>query len=272
MLSVPPEVLLQRLSPMEKDALLRHLLACPGQQDGRQIRHKEGRSKIPNNDTDIPIKERDMLNIQAGIHMSLKEKGEEARKNRIKSLEEEAMEVGLRASRHAFVQLCRRQDREDETERHLIESAQSESLRYYKSLEFVSEVEACLIEEAQRESLTSSAASSSVMSEEELQFIIEDVKRESLACPGMTNEQRLIEEVKRESLMDMRSKSAVSIDSVPLPSMDESVDGRSFISDRKPSARDLTRANEARLPPPLGAHFNCSDSESYEEFLVNLYA
>ena len=274
MFGVPPEVLLQRLSRTEKDALLRHLLARPEQQDGRQTRN-EGRPKIPNNDTNIPIKEMDVLNIQAGIHTSLKEKEEEARKNCLKSIEEEAMEVGIRASKHAFVQHCRRQDREEEMERHIIERVTSESLRYSKSLEFVSEVEACLIEEAQRESLTSSAASSSLMSEEELQVTIEDVKRESLARPGMTNEQRLIEEVKRESLLDIRCKSAASIDSVPLPSvaMDESVDGMSFILDSKPPARDLTRANEAGILPPLGGRFNCSeDSESYEEFLVNLYA
>jgi len=99
--------LLQRLSPNEKDKLLRQFLSTPRKFD-RQRRQEE-KVRIPRSkkNTISFAKEMEALNTQAGLCLSFKEEKEKAS---IRDIDDEAMKLGMRVSKEEFRQLCRRQD------------------------------------------------------------------------------------------------------------------------------------------------------------------
>lgn len=254
---VPPEVLLQRMSPEEKDQLLRQFLSqprqvlgsmlpVPGQQRGEESmsmpgayrqhhsgRARRSRKKYKTPKESLSPQEVEMLDVQTGILMSLKE----AEKPRPKppsnvNVDDEALEFGRRASRDEFRELCRLEDKRKETEQVLLEKAKLESLdechatprfmpendqrllidhvkkesltssnasQNHVVVAMVNKVEDDLLEEAKRTSLTSSATSMSLEDDR----LMEEAKRESLALPPpVSKENRLIEEVKRASLLE----------------------------------------------------------------------
>jgi len=186
-LSSPPEVLLQRLSPDEKDRLLLQLLSSRG-----QINMQAGQD----DKTDLSTRETNLINVQIGILMSLKK--EENLKSRDEdNTDDEALEFGIRASKQDFREHCRTQDQENEDEKALIEHAKSVSLHIQDEEK---EKEKAIIEHAKSVSLQNSTH----MSKEEC--IIERVKQESLACPNfILGEYCIIEEAKRESLVPKSS-------------------------------------------------------------------
>mmetsp|Transcript_20931 Transcript_20931/g.45417 ORF Transcript_20931/g.45417 Transcript_20931/m.45417 type:complete len:347 (+) Transcript_20931:203-1243(+) len=103
--------LLQRLSPNEKDKLLRQFLTTPKKLD-RQ-RRQEDKASIPRSKNTISIaKEMEALKTQAGLWLSFEEEKEKAS---IRDIDDEALKIGMRVSKQEFRQLCRRQDEDSAT-------------------------------------------------------------------------------------------------------------------------------------------------------------
>jgi len=254
----PEELLLQRLSREEKDALLHELLYARQEKASSTIRKMRRR-------------EMDMLNTQMGILVSFNDENEARKKPPSPDLDEEAMHFGMRQSREDWQEYCRKLDQANAMEEALLEEIKAKSLKYDSSncantpeeeqvLEDVKRESLALttrddyaLEEARRESLTTRHDS---ISEEETSQI-EQAKRASLDPPSSLRiEENLIEEAKRESLsystgQEQRLLDEVRYDSLVSQSSSNGVPGRqvteetvecsdlSVVSDRKMPAKEL---------------------------------
>merc|ERR1712194_342551 len=200
------EVLLQQLSPSEKDQLLRQLLPLRG----RLHRHgRPGSTRPPKYDTRVSTGEVavpvEVLDVQTGLFSSFN--GKEVPKCPVDNINEEAIKHGIRVSKQEFRELCCREDQKEEA---LIDEAKRASLRHYNHI--CRKREGWIVNEAKRESLACPNLESQEQIEiEEANQIIEEqiigeAKLESLHFPPMTKEERLVEEVKVESIIAMQAK------------------------------------------------------------------
>jgi hypothetical protein len=175
-----PEMFLQGLTQDERDRLLHQLLTMPHQYGGT---HDTSRNRQKT------TMETDIINLQHGIMMSLRE--QEQRSRWSGNTEDESMELGRRASESEYNEYCRRRRQDEENDARLLAIAKSKSLR---GASFDQED----LERARAESLYSP-------SHEQVQAeLIDSVKRVSLdKAYGMTREEQLIDDVKRASYMTL---------------------------------------------------------------------
>ena len=249
----PEELLLQRLSPEEKDALLQELLYARQEKASSTIRKMRRR-------------EMDMLNTQMGILVSFNDKNEARKKPPSPDLDEEAMQFGMRQSREDWQEYCRKLDQANEMEEALLEEIKAKSLKYDSSictntpeeeqvLEDVKRESLALtsrddyaLEEARRESLTTRHDS---ISEEEIS-LIEQAKRASLDPPSSLRiEESLLEEAKRESLSYSTGQEQRLLDEVKYDSLisqsSSSAPGRQ-VTEETVESSDLSVVSDRKMP------------------------
>ena len=228
------DAIMQNLSQTEKDKLLLQLLQSR-QQDTTPPSSGSSGSKPPPTmpvpshhpsssvgDTTSQKKKQqeiDILSSQYGIYMSLKEE-EAIKKSPPLNIDEEAMTMGIKASRVDYETYCRKLDHAKEMDNVLFEKAKVQSLQGCSS---TSEEEQEILEEVTRESLTDTSyiaqeematieevkrASLTPLSSSSIEEdLIEEAMRESLVCPRLTEEKRIIDSIKRESLLSCSSPS-----------------------------------------------------------------
>merc|ERR1712194_597264 len=195
-----------RWGDREKDQLLRQLLPLRG----RLHRHgRPGSTRPPKYDTRVSTGEVavpvEVLDVQTGLFSSFN--GKEVPKCPVDNINEEAIKHGMRGSKQEFRELCCREDQKEEA---LIDEAKRASLRHYNHI--CRKREGWIVNEAKRESLACPNLESQEQIEiEEANQIIEEqiigeAKLESLHFPPMTKEERLVEEVKVESIIAMQAK------------------------------------------------------------------
>lgn len=193
-----PEAILQRLSPREKDQLLRQYLSFTLPHPGRQVKGNEVAS-IPSGKSDLSPQERELLNIQSGIHMSYKEFGHRTDDD----LNDGALKLGIDVSRRDFQEHCHKRELETKMEKAMLKQAEEESLN---SPDYISDrVDIMAIEEVKRSSLTSSISRGSVKKyNDKEELLIEEAKQNSVAYTRpLSQEERLIDRVKMDSLANL---------------------------------------------------------------------
>ena len=252
---ISPEVLLQRLSPEERDRLLIHKLL----QDRRQPNETSGTSLLDDHEIDMAAKELDMLNTQMGILLS--HKTQEARKK--SSIEENvdntAIEFAVQKSKEEFQDYCSKQDEVIKMEKRILDEAREASLHEYNTQEsdalLLAKEEERVLEEVRRESLatdtqeneehallakeeervleqvTRESLATAKQHEDEEDSIIERVKLASLTPPtSIVLEESLVEEALRESLASPPSREQYVIDDVIRESLNTTTSARARTS------------------------------------------
>ena len=268
---ISPEVLLQRLSPEERDRLLLHKLL----QDRRQPNVTSRTSLLDDHDIDMAAKELDMLNTQMGILLSHKAQETRKKSSCEENVEDEAIEFGIQQSKKDFQDYCRRQDEVIKMEKQILDEAREASLHEYNTQEsdnaLLAKEDERVLEEVRRESLatdtqenedhallakeeervleqvTRESLATAKQHEDEEDSIIERVKLASLTPPSsIVLEESLVEEALRESLACPPSKEQHLIEDVMRESLNMTTSARSSYNTTSTSRTSYNTANTSR--------------------------